>query len=100
MTLGPRGGFSVFEHERGFAAACPCGWRGPWRGYLLSVVESDAAEHAEGCIERPFDATIEGDNRVDPAVREHPGSVADTALGGADMAHVTRPPAMREGEAN
>ena len=87
------GGFTTYRNGRGFAAKCGCGWRGPWRGLSLSVVETDAEKHAAKC---PNACTNVARNGTLTRTNSGPGAVrpardlADTSTKeGADMAHVT-----------
>jgi hypothetical protein len=106
----PSGGFTAYHLGDGFAARCSrCGWVGPWRGLSLTVVEKDAAEHFDGCSERsnkrakkaaksPVDLLLSGRKSSGPRAVRPAGDLADTEpFGGADMATVPRPFAMREG---
>ena len=61
------GGFTTYRNGRGFAAKCGCGWRGPWRGLSLSVVELDAEKHAAKC---PNACTKSARNGLRPASLE------------------------------
>lgn len=82
------GGFTAHDSTLGWSALCPCGWRGPWRGTLLSVVESDALEHQNICsADLPACGTLETPpalkNECSPhRVCARSGSVAQTSLEG------------------
>lgn len=39
------GTFMTNHQTLGFRARCACEWVGEWRGYNLSAVESDMADH-------------------------------------------------------